>query len=251
MSPIRPSQQYEAIADHLRTAMREGELNPGDILPSEAQLCESFHSSRGPVRQAMATLRNEGLISSGRGRRSIVLEAAETESFDAILSVTSWLSSHGIEPGSRTLLVARQPAPADIAAKLEIGEGEPVVSLHRLRLGDGEPVLVERQHFRMEYGRHILGMDTDHESINRGLQQAGLNINNISRTLSVIPAPDDDAQLLELEQPSALLQLEMRTFTHAGTPVACMDYRYRPDRISMGMNNTRGNPSPLWVNVHV
>lgn len=251
MSPGRPSQQYEAIADHLRTAMREGELNPGDVLPSEAQLCDRFQSSRGPVRQAMATLRNEGLISSGRGRRSIVLEAAETESFDAILSISAWLSCHGLQPGARTLLLARQPAPADVACKLELSEGDPVVSLHRLRLADGHPVVVERQHFRPEYGRHILGMDTDNESVHRTLQQAGLNINNISRAASIIAAPDEDARLLGLEQPAALLQLEMRTYTHSGSPVACMDYRYHPDRISLGMNNSRGNPSPLWVNVHV
>ncbi|WP_289297672.1 winged helix-turn-helix domain-containing protein [Corynebacterium guaraldiae] len=70
---LRGTQQHSIIADYLRNLIRSKKLSPGDFLPSEAELCEQFSSSRGPVRQAVAALRSEGLISSGRGRRSVVL----------------------------------------------------------------------------------------------------------------------------------------------------------------------------------
>lgn len=219
----------------------------GDVVPSEAQLCEQFSSSRGPVRQAMSTLRAEGLISSGRGRRSIVLEAPETESFEAILSVTAWLKAGGFHPTAKTQLLGRRPAPAAVAKKLEIKEGDPIVTVRRLRLADGIPILIERIDLRMDAGRHILGIDTDTESVHRTLLLNGVDLNNVSRTLTAVSAPEEDAQLLEMTPGEPVMDLEIRCFTHAGTPVELAEYRYRAELISLGMNSTRGNPSPLWV----
>ncbi|MCU4296388.1 GntR family transcriptional regulator, partial [Brevibacterium permense] len=63
-SSHRTRQQHDEIAHYLRTAIREGSFQPGDELPSEAELTRKFASSRGPVRQAMSALRGEGLILS-------------------------------------------------------------------------------------------------------------------------------------------------------------------------------------------
>lgn len=251
MCAARRPQQYEEIADHLRSAIRSGTLSTGDVLPSEAQLCQQFESSRGPVRQAMATLRAEGLISSGRGRRSIVLDSPGTESFEAILSPTAWLKSFGITPSAQTQWLARRPAPAETAKDLEVDEGEPIVTVHRLRLGNGKPVLIERQDFRMEAGRHILGIDTDSQSVHRTLLLNGVDLNNVSRTLHAVAACENDARLLGVEPGEPLFRLGLRCFTHSGIPVEVADYRYRADRICLGMNSTRGNPSPLWVHAMV
>lgn len=73
MSARRVPQQHIKIAEHLRGRILSGEIPAGSLLPSEAELCEEFDTSRGPVRQALASLRTEGFISSGRGRRSVVL----------------------------------------------------------------------------------------------------------------------------------------------------------------------------------
>ena len=85
---LRGTQQHSIIADYLRNLIRGKDLSPGDFLPSEAELCAQFSSSRGPVRQAVAALRSEGLISSGRGRRSVVLGRFTSESFDSIFSLS-------------------------------------------------------------------------------------------------------------------------------------------------------------------
>lgn len=247
MSAAQPPQQYVAIANHLREDIRSGKLAAGDTLPSEAQLCEQFNSSRGPVRQAMATLRSEGLISSGRGRRSIVLDSPVTETFDAILSPTTFLQAFGITPAAKTEWLARRPAPADIAEQLEIAAGDPIVTIHRLRLGNGLPLLVERQDFRMDVGRHIFPLDTDTESIHKALTDQGVTFDNVSRVLTAVAADEDDARLLDIEPGVPLIQVNLRAFTHAGTPVELAEYRYRADRISFGMNSVRGNPSPLWA----
>lgn len=66
------------VALHRRLAIRlaaditSGRLRPGQQLPSEQQLCEQFGMSRGTVRQALARLREQGLIEAVAGRGSFV-----------------------------------------------------------------------------------------------------------------------------------------------------------------------------------
>lgn len=249
MTPTRPLQQHEEIAAWLRESIGTGTFSPGDLLPSEAELCRRFGSSRGPVRQAMATLRAEGLISSGRGRRSRVLETSPTETFEATISATAAFRRQGAEPGQRTQWVARRPAPAEVAEALALEEGDPVVSVHRLRLADGAPVLVERQNYPLEVGRHLLDFDTDASSVHRHLLEQGVDYDNLSRAFDAVAAAEDDARLLHVEPGTPLLRLTLRAFTRAGEPVEFSDYRYRSDRVSLGVNTVRGSASPLWLEI--
>lgn len=124
-----PPQHYQKIADHLREAINSGQLTTGDELPSEAELCEQFGSSRGPVRQAMMLLRTEGMISTGRGRRSTVLARSGSSDFDSTISISTWLKSFGQTPGQRTLSLLRQPADEDQAELLEVQPGAPLLRI--------------------------------------------------------------------------------------------------------------------------
>ena len=73
---------HRTLADELRTRIRGGALGAGALLPSEAELCREFSTSRGPVRQALAALRDEGLIGGGQGRRPVVLDTVPAQPFD-------------------------------------------------------------------------------------------------------------------------------------------------------------------------
>jgi DNA-binding GntR family transcriptional regulator len=62
--------RYRQIAADLRAAVRAGQLVTGAALPSEADLIARYGVSRGTVRQALAVLEADGLISTqpGKGR---------------------------------------------------------------------------------------------------------------------------------------------------------------------------------------
>ena len=245
MTQQRTRQQYDEIAHYLRTAIREGYFQPGDELPSEAELTRKFTSSRGPVRQAMSTLRTEGLISSGRGRRTVVLDNVPTQSFDDIISFTQWCHNADIVPGQRTQWVTRRPAEKSLAASLRIPDGDPVVSVFRLRLMDDVPTMVERLNYPLEFGRHVLAFDTDSGSIYQELIDQGVDISRTSRTIDAIGANEDDATLLEVPVGTPLLRVRRRAFTGAGALIESSDDRYLPWKASFTMNSTRGNPSSM------
>lgn len=72
--PATPLYRYQAIADDICDQIRQGELPPGALLPSEATLCRRYAASRNTVRQALSALVQDGWINASRGgRRSVNL----------------------------------------------------------------------------------------------------------------------------------------------------------------------------------
>lgn len=55
---------YEVIYNQIRSRIFGGEFRPGDMLPSENQLCGEFRASRETVRKALKQLEQERLIFS-------------------------------------------------------------------------------------------------------------------------------------------------------------------------------------------
>jgi DNA-binding FadR family transcriptional regulator len=56
-----------AVIDGILSAVRSGQMKPGDRLPSERELAERFGAGRNAVREALAALRVAGLVESRPG----------------------------------------------------------------------------------------------------------------------------------------------------------------------------------------
>ena len=65
---------YRQVYEHIRTAIRSGQLRPGDRLPSTRSLAEQFGTARGTMDAAYATLAGEGYVVS-RGPAGTVVSA--------------------------------------------------------------------------------------------------------------------------------------------------------------------------------
>lgn len=244
--PLRRPQQHEEIADYLRDEIFAGHIPAGESLPSEVELCEQFNTSRGPVRQAVATLRAEGLLSSGRGRRSLVLSNTRTETFEEILSNTSWIYRMGKEPGEVVEEFRVSPADEKIAECMGIDSGDDVFIVRRVRTADGEPIVAEEIAFDASLAETIQGIDTSEESIHRELIRAGADFNNISRAFTIEQADADVAGKLGIAEGAPVLRVKIKALTHNGDVLEAAVHTFRVDKLSFGLNNVRGHSSPLW-----
>ncbi|MET7661041.1 winged helix-turn-helix domain-containing protein [Streptomyces sp. NPDC005356] len=63
---------YLQIADEFKRKIQEGELAPGDKLPSESELMTRHSVSRTVARQAISRLREDGYATSHQGKGSFV-----------------------------------------------------------------------------------------------------------------------------------------------------------------------------------
>lgn len=64
--------RYIEIADDLRIAIENGDLGPGDPIPSTAELERRYSVSEAVVRAAVRSLKAQALISTSQGRRPTV-----------------------------------------------------------------------------------------------------------------------------------------------------------------------------------
>lgn len=245
MKPDPAPNLHVQLQDYLREMITSGELRPGDAIPSEAELCRRFNSSRSPVRQAVTALRTEGLISGGQGRRSIVQSPASSQSFTTLLSFTEWCRSLGAVAGQRTLELAQRPGTDEVTEAFGLEPGTRVVEVLRLRSMDGEPAMLERAVFPPDVGRHLFDFDTDAGSIYEHLTAAGVELYRAENRIDALAAPDVDAAHLGVASGAPLLRVQRRTSDPRGRLLEIADDRYLPDRAAFTVVNTRSGAAGL------
>jgi GntR family transcriptional regulator len=229
--------QHARITADLRERISSARLVPGTAVASEAELSAEFGVSRGTVRQALAALRAEGLITGGRGRRPTVARPALSQSFDQMVSFSAWARRAGRTPGARTLELARRPCPAAIASQLGIPAGAPVFQYQRLRLLDGEPAMLEASTFIEAVGRLLLDFDLDGESVYAQLGSRGVVLAEADQTISAVAASPDLAELLAVPRRAPLLQVRRRVLDPGGTPLELSVDSYRGDIFNVTVHN--------------
>ncbi len=69
---VRKTKLYEEVARQIERLILEGGLKPGDKLPPERELAETFEVSRGSVRDAIRTLELMGLVEPRQGEGTVV-----------------------------------------------------------------------------------------------------------------------------------------------------------------------------------
>jgi GntR family transcriptional regulator len=129
----------------------DGRLDGGERLPSENELAERHATSRPTVRRAIALLKAEGLVSTEQGRGAfvrarphvrLVLSGANFRRHRraGLSGFNAQVEEQGQVPEQRLLEVTRVVAPDDIATRLGLEPGSPVVVRRRQFLVNEEPV---------------------------------------------------------------------------------------------------------------
>ncbi|MFE4466385.1 GntR family transcriptional regulator [Oerskovia sp. NPDC056781] len=239
--PPQPSHGplHQHVLGELRRRIVSGTYAIGDSLPSESSLCAEFSISRGTARQALGTLRSEGLIGGGQGRPPVVRSRAVPQPFETFLSFSRWAVGVGRVPGQRTVEVARRGVHGVAADALGLEEGTPVVEVLRLRLLDGVPAMVERDTFIEPVGRLIFEFDPDTGSIYDHLISRGADLHAARHVIDAVAADETDADLLEVPAGAPLLRERRTTRNAAGVPVEYADDRYLPELAAFTIDNTQ------------
>lgn len=243
MTPTPPLhvQLYEEMIRRIRT----GEWRAGDKVPSEKSLTEEFKTSRGPVRQAFAALRAEGMIVGGRGAPPRVQHTAPAQSFDTFMSFTEWARHLGYEPGQRVVHVEATEATEQQARDLQVAPDAPLVQLVRLRLLDGRPAMLERSVYPYETGRELLSADLQNNSVYQTLGAFGWAPVRARHVIDAIAAAALEAEQLHTALGTPLLRVRRLAFDSNGVVLEAADDRYLPSMSSFVIDNTAPQHTPL------
>jgi len=220
---------YKQIADELRSRIASGDLAPGADVPTEAELAGRWRTSRGPIRNALAELRHEGLIETTRGRPARVLDRKAHQAVDVSIAFTRWARDIGAIPGAVTQELSLRRADADKARALGVALGDSIVEVLRLRLLDGTPTMLERLCYTEIAGRALFGVDLDAVSITEVLEAHGFSSLDVVHEIDAVAADPLDARHLEVAEGSPVLRLHRVTRAADGRIFEASEDRYRSD----------------------
>jgi len=227
-----PIPYYFQLEKFLKEEIESGRWQPGQKIPSEAELCEAFGVSRTVVRQALNELVNEGLLYRRKGKGTFVAKPKIAESL--VQSLTGFyedMVARGLTPVTQVLEQKLIPASKKVAGMLNLKEGDLVIKIDRLRSVNNEPILIVTTFIPYQICPALLEEDLTNQSLYAVLEDKyNLEIARGRRTLEAISASEEDAKLLGIEEGDPLVLLKSVSYLKDGRPIEYFEAKHRGDR---------------------
>lgn len=224
-----PLPLYYQLKELLRAEIERGVWRPGDLIPSERELCQTYGISRITVRQALSDLVGEGLLRRDQGRGTFVAAQKIRKTLSRLTGFTAEMHGRGRKPGSRVLRQELAPALPRVAESLEVEAGQPVVLLRRLRLADGEPVGIEAAHLRFPGCEALLQEDLSGSLYEVLERRHGILPTQADESLEAEPCGRREAELLGIEPRAPVLLIQRLTRDQSLRPFEYVESVYRGD----------------------
>lgn len=233
VSKASPIPLYYQVESDIRHRIESAEWRPGAQIPTEAQLCSVYGTSRVTIRQAISKLVTDGLLVRERGRGTFVREPQITVGGRALTSFTEEIAKLGLKAGSRVLSLMVERCPGDVARRLQIEEGSGVVSVRRLRHSDGYPLAIQTAYLPAGRFPGLETFDLADRSLYATLAEFfDVHATEAEETFEVGPILGNDAHLLGVRPGACGFRVERLTFDVLG-PFELALSLLRGDRYSL------------------
>lgn len=239
--PIREKQREETLSSiKLSTRIQNeflGALKPGERLPSENELIAQLNVSKHTLRLALEVLVSVGMVQKIKGKGTIVLHRPVQYPIHRYTRYTETLEKCGRKAHNKVLKKIGIPAPAEVAEKLQITEGDPVILLEILGYMDGAPFSI---------GSTFLVFEKVYDAIR---QYNGGSLHQfifdrygtrLKRTQSLVSAhlpSEKDCELLEIAPHVPVIQVKsLNVDERSGMPIEFVDTRFKSTAVQLSIN---------------
>ena len=228
------AQLHDILEELCRTT-----LKPGDTLPGERLLEETYGVSRITVRRAIGDLVAAGKLRRIRGKGTFVAPNPLVSRLH-LASFSDEMGAQDVTASSKILTSGRSSAPEDAAIFFDTPANAEHIHLRRLRLGDGEPYSIDDGWYNSTFAPSLLENDIDN-SVYAILDSVfDVPITDADQTVSAISADADTAPLLDVPVGTPLLHI-VRYSRSGDRPVEWCSSVYRTDRYRLTTRVAREN----------
>ncbi|SHJ80740.1 transcriptional regulator, GntR family [Geosporobacter subterraneus DSM 17957] len=222
---------YIKIVEDIRNKVNNGDLNPGDDIPSETALCKEYDTSRMTVRKGLAILMNEGYIYSIPGKGYFV-EKPDFNKYTIYYDEMNNLINN--VDNTKLLAVDIIMPPEDLAGNLQISKNKKVIMIRRLFYTDGEPMAYDIKYLLYEKGMPIVENEIEQatfpEMVSRNTSLYGLK----KELLIYAKVPEEKTKkLLNIKGDLALLVVEQKLYDSKNKPMGLGITYFRGDYIKL------------------
>ena len=222
---------YHQIKQQLKEQIERGLYKPGDMLPSEKELCEVLCVSRMTIKQAMDLLVNDGTIYRRKGVGTFVSESKIDQPLSKLTNFTTDMINKGMRPSSRTLSVSVLTPDEHIKEIFGFTGDEKVICLERLRLANDLPMALEKVYLDYDRCRAIENFDLTDRSLYMALADVcGIRVVRASQDIEISACTAKEGHLLGISSGLSIFYLKRRTYDENDAMIEYVESKYRSDR---------------------
>ncbi len=212
---------YKEVKLAITRMLSSGDIQAGDAIPTEKQLCATFGTSIGTIRRAIDELVAEHVLIRQQGRGTFLAPYSPERMLNVFFHIVH-RDGHREVPIVQTLSFAEDSADEETAEALAIRPGDGIYSVFNLMLMRGEPIVHDEIRIPIAMFPGLTeAAFVARDSTIYGLYQSKFGI-NVIRTLDrlrAVPADPTTAKRLNIAFGTPLLEIIRVAVTFEDKPV--------------------------------
>jgi len=226
-----PIPMYYQLKTLILNYIKNGQLQSGDVLPTETEFSDIFGISRTTVRQAIGELVLEGYLYRVKSKGTFVIEPKINQGFmQRMESFTDQMQRQNKIPRTEVLKMVEEFPTKEIAEALKLNNNEKVVHMFRRRYANDEPILLV-DNFLSGNCRDILKMDMATNSMYDFLRQKEeTKIVRLVRQIEAISAGKQESHYLNIPNGFPIQLAKSVGYNKFNVPIEYSIVKYRGDK---------------------
>ena len=140
--PVQNPPLADQVYDIILKSILGGEFKPGSKLPSENELADVYQVSRPTIRTAFSRLGELGYVIKKRGVGTFVSNSPSIANpLYLSIDVMDRIATRGYEPGFKQQGAQILSADIELAQKLDLKIGSPVLNVQKIFTANSEPII--------------------------------------------------------------------------------------------------------------
>ncbi|ARQ02509.1 phosphonate metabolism transcriptional regulator PhnF [Pseudorhodoplanes sinuspersici] len=229
---------WRKIADDIEHAIVRGDFATGEKLPSEQDIADRFGVNRHTVRRALAELTERGLVRAERGSGTYVEPARISYPIRARTRFSEIINASGRMAGGRLLASSKEPAPRDIALRLDLPPNAMTIRLEILRSANRVPISLGTTWLPADLAPDAAKIYRAARSVSRLLAHIGFrDYKRRDTRVSAAMADAIHAAKLQLTPGRPLIVVDSVDIASDGRPILTSHARFAADRVELVIEN--------------
>lgn len=190
------------------------------------------------ARHAVLELARDGFVERRRGSGTFV--SLPKVHFNKLLAYSEQMSSLGLIANSRTISREVVSSEHEIAARLGVPSGAPLVRLERVRLAGAEPVAFEICWWAADEFKPLMDASLDHTSLFATLEnKCGMRLAYADEEIDATTADSQMSELLGIPRGTPLLRMRQVIYSTTGKATLYVTGFYRSGQHTLRIRRFR------------
>lgn len=223
--------KYQTIYNEIAEQIKNREIEPNTMLPSEHELCESYNTSRETIRKALNLLSQNGYIQKLRGKGSIVIDISKFDfPVSGLISFKELAEKMGSKPKTIVHELSLMKPDNYIKQQLQLSSKDQVWKVVRTREMGGDKVILDKDFLNKKFVPTLTEEKCANSIYDYLENELGLSISFAKKEIVVVEPSTEDRDLLDLEGFHNVVVIKNFVYLEDASLFQYTESRHRPDK---------------------